>query len=226
MYAACALSDSTPASKVSVVSTPWVELGGAERPHLAYAAPRLELALELLGEDPPVPGVAHRVEHGPADGDVVGLVEVAPAPGVAEVPGDHDVGTVPADLGGEQPAHGHAVLEDAVGLAQEVDRVDADDARRLDLLGLADDAALVGRHAVDAGLAAGDHRVADPLALAGPAGDGGCGAELHVVGVRHDAQRALPGLVERLERWGHRGASMGRTYAGRASPGESISAGG
>src|SRR6478735_12227354 len=71
-----------------------VGLGGAERPHLAYAAPRLELALELLGEDPPVPGIAHRVEHGPADGDVVGLVEVAAAPGVAEVPGDHDVWTV------------------------------------------------------------------------------------------------------------------------------------
>ena len=68
----------------------------------------------------------------------------------------------------------------------------------LDLLVLAYDAALVGRHAVDAGLSTGDHRVADPLALTGPAGHGSRGAELHVVRVRDDAQRALPGLVEGL----------------------------
>ena len=211
MYAACAFSDSTPASKVSVVSTACVDCGRAEGPDAAYAAPRLELAVELLGEDPAVAGVAYRVDDGLADGDVVGLVEVATAPGVAEVAGDHDVGTVPADLGGEQATHRHAVLQDPVGLVQEVDGVDADDARGLDLLGLADGPALVGCHAVDPGLAAGDHRVADPLALAGPPGDGGRGAELHVVGVRHDAQRALPGLVEWL-RAVVRGAPCDRTY--------------
>ena len=103
------------------------------------------------------------------------------------------------DLRGEQPAHRHAVLQDPVGLAQEVDHLDTDDAGGLDLLGLPDGAALVGTQAVDPGLAAGDHRVADVLALAGPARDRCRGAELHVVGVRHDAQRTLPGLVERFE---------------------------
>ena len=95
----------------------------------------------------------------------------------------------------------HAVLEDAVGLAEELDDVDADDPRRLDLLGLADAAALVGVHRVDAGLAGGDHAVDDLLALAGPARDGGGGAELHVVGVRDDRERAGPVLGQRFERW-------------------------
>ena len=124
----------------------------------------------------------------------------AAAPGLAEVAGDHDLGPVPAHDGGDRAAQRHAVLEDAVGQAEELDGVDADDPRRLDLLGLADPAALVGVHAVDAGLAAGDHAVDDLLALAGPAGDGGGGAELHVVGVRDDGERAAPVLVERLER--------------------------
>ena len=78
-----------------------------------------------------------------ADGDVVGLVEVGPAPGVAEVAGDHDLGPVPADHLGDGAAQRHAVLQDAVGQAEEVDVVDADDPRRLDLLGLADGAALL-----------------------------------------------------------------------------------
>ena len=79
---------------------------------------------------------------------------------------------------------------------------------RLDLLGLADPAALVGLHAVDAGLAAGHHAVDDVLALAGPAGDGGRGAELHVVGVGDDAERALPVLGERFERFDVHAPSM------------------
>ena len=103
MYAACAFSDSTPASKVSVVSTAWVGRRGSRTPTPRVRRPTAPGSpLELLGEDPAVAGVAHGVEHRPADGDVVGLVEVAPAPGVAEVAGDHDVGTVAADLGGEQ----------------------------------------------------------------------------------------------------------------------------
>ena len=110
----------------------------AGRPHLPDAAPRLEPVGELLGEDPAVAGVADGVERGLAGGDVVGLVEVAAAPGVAEVVGDHDVGPVPADGRGDRPAQRHAVLQDAVGQAEEVDRVDADDPRGLDLLGLAD----------------------------------------------------------------------------------------
>ncbi len=49
-----------------------------------------------------------------------------------------------AYLGGEQATHRYAVLQDAVRLMEEVDRVDADDAGRGDLLGLADALALVG----------------------------------------------------------------------------------
>ena len=95
----------------------------------------------------------------------------------------------------------HAVLQDAVGLLEELDDVDADDPGRLDLLGLAHAAALVGMHAVDAGLTGGDHAVDDLLALRGPARDGGGGAELHVVGVRDDGERTAPVLGQRFERW-------------------------
>ena len=43
--------------------------------------PRVEVAVELLGEDPPVAGVTDPVDDGPPDGDVlVGLVQVAAAP--------------------------------------------------------------------------------------------------------------------------------------------------
>ena len=74
--------------------------------------------------------------------------------------------------------------------------VDADDPRRLDLLGLADACGTRRAQPVDAGLAAGHHAVDDLLALPGPAGDRGGGAELQVVGVRDDAERALPVLAE------------------------------
>ena len=182
-----------------MVSTAWRDCRRAERPHLPDPAPRLEAVGELLGEDPAVAGVADRVDDGPADRDVVGLVEVAAAPGVAEVAGDHDVGPVPADDLGDRAPQRDAVLEDAVGQAQELDGRHADDPGGLDLLGLPDPAALVGLHAVDAGLAAGHHAVDDRLALPGPARDRGGGAELHVVGVRDHAQGAVPVLGERLE---------------------------
>ena len=203
MYAACAFSDSTPASNVSVVSTPWAAPGRAERPHLPDAAPRLEAVDELVAEDPPVAGVADPVDDGPAGGDVVGLVEVLAAPGVAEVAGDHDVGPVPSYDVGDRGAQREAVLQHAVGLLEEVDRVHPDDPGRLDLLGLAHPAALVGGHPVDAGLAAGHHHVADPLPLAGPARHRGGRSELHVVGVRDNAEGTLPVFAERFE--GHGG---------------------
>ena len=208
MYAAWASSEATPASKVSVVSTPCVDPGELAAQTACHATPRLEAVGELLGEDPPVAGVADGVEHGLADRDVVGLVEVATAPAVAEVAGDHDLGPVAPDHLGDRPPQRHAVLEDAVGEAEEVDHVDPDHARRLHLLGLADPARLVGMHAVDAGLPGGHHAVDDLLALAGPARDRGGGAELEVVGVRDDAEGAGPVFGKGLERLGFHGGSM------------------
>src|SRR4051812_10352393 len=66
-------------------------LGRPRAPHLAHPAPGLDSVDELLVEHPAVPGVAHGVQGRLAGGDVVGLVEVPPAPRVAEVVGDHDV---------------------------------------------------------------------------------------------------------------------------------------
>ena len=76
--------------------------------------------LDLVAEDPAVAGVADRVDDGPAGGDVVGLVEVDPAPGVAEVAGDDDLGPVPAYRRGDHLAERDAVLQHPVGLAEEL----------------------------------------------------------------------------------------------------------
>ncbi len=178
-----------------------VRLRGAGRPHLRDAAPRLEVAVgELLVEHPPVAGVADRVEGGLAGGDVVGLVEVATAPRVAEVVGDHDLRPVASYHRGDGPPEPDAVLQHAVREAQEVHGIDPDDPGRLDLFGLPHLAALLRLHAVDAGLAAGHHAVDDVLPLPGPPRHGGSSAELHVVGVRDHAQGALPFLGDGCER--------------------------
>ena len=97
---------------------------------------RLDAFDQLLGEDPPVAGVADRVQAGLADRDVVGLVEVPATPRVPEVVRDHDLRPVPADDGTDRPAQRHPVLQHPVRQPEEVDLVDTDDPRRLDLLGL------------------------------------------------------------------------------------------
>jgi hypothetical protein len=154
---------------------------------------------DLVVEHPSVAGVADGVQHGTSDGDVVGLVEVAAPERLSEVGRDDDLGSMASYGGGDGGAERYAVLDDPVLEAEELHRVDPDDARRLDLLRLAHPAALVGMHPVDARLAAGHHDVDDPLALSGPPGDRGGGAELEVVGVGDDCQPGLPGLVKRLE---------------------------
>src|SRR5699024_8252973 len=169
---------------------------GAGGPHLTHPAPGLGAVVELLVEDPPVPGVADRVQSCLPGGDVVGLVQRATAPARAEVVRDHDVGTVLADHGRDLPAQWHTVLQDPVRQPEELDPVHADDPRGLDLLGGADLAALVRGHAVDAGFAAGRHAVDDRLALSGPPGDRGRGTELHVVRMRDDSKCCLPALVD------------------------------
>src|SRR5690349_7538810 len=60
-------------------------LGGAGGPDRADPAPLLEAVGQLLGEDPPVAGVADAVEDRAAHRDVVGLVERSRPEPVAEV---------------------------------------------------------------------------------------------------------------------------------------------
>ena len=88
----------------------------------------------------------------------------------------------------------------AVGKPEELDLVDADRARRRDLLGLAQGTALVGVDPVDPGLAARHHAVDDALALPGPARHCRGAAVLDVVGVGDHEQRGLPVLGKGLER--------------------------
>jgi hypothetical protein len=69
---------------------------------------------------------------------VIGRVEIPATPGVAEVVGDHDLRTVPADHRTDRSAEGYPVLEYAVGKTEKLDHVDPDDPGGGDLLGLAD----------------------------------------------------------------------------------------
>lgn len=178
------------------------------RPHSAHPSPRLDAVDELVVEDPPVARIAHTVDDSPTDRDVIGLVEVPAAPGLPEVAGDHDVRPVLADLPGDRGAQRDAVLDDAVGKAEEFDDIDADDARRLNLLGLADNAALIGCQPVDPSLARGHHAVDEALALSGPARDRCCRPELQIIGVGDDAERGLPVLGQRLEAVGFGAGSV------------------
>ena len=151
------------------------------------------------------------VEHRPADVAVVGHVERPPAPRLPEVDRQHHVGPVATDRRGQVAPQRHAVLDEAVDVTlEELDRFDADDPRAGVLLGLAHLRGLVGRHAVDAGLTARHEQVGHPLAGRGPLRDRARHAVLEVVGVRDDAERARPGLGERLHASGRR--RSGRRY--------------
>ena len=84
---------------------------------------------------------------------------------------------------------------------EKVHRVDADDLRRLQLLGLAYAARLGRVHAVDAGLATGHHGIHHGLSLISPASDGRRGTEFKIIWMGDDAQRGVPRLVDRFEIW-------------------------
>jgi hypothetical protein len=137
---------------------------------------------------------------------VVGLVEhaaspVGPcAPRETEVEAHEQVGAVTADHPGDAPAQGQPVVDHAVGVAQELDGVDADDRRAGPLFELAHPSGLLGGHGVDARLAHRRQGVGDGPALAGPAGNRRGGAVLEVVGVGHHTQGPLPVVGKRLER--------------------------
>ena len=69
---------------------------------------------------------------------MIGMVHVAAvAPREVEVRRQHDLGPEPAIRGREIPAQRHAVLDRAVGMAEELDPRDADDRGALPLFFLA-----------------------------------------------------------------------------------------
>src|SRR5215218_3405384 len=159
--------------------------------------PRIEAALgQLFGEYPPVGCVTHRIYGGSTGNDVIGLVQGPPAPGLAEIVGDHNLGAVLADDPADHSAQGHAVLQNPVRQPQKLHDVDTDEFRRLDLLCLTHSAALIWGQAIDARLTAGDHRVTDGFARVGPPGHGRRRAELKIIRMRHDAQGGAPRLVD------------------------------
>src|SRR5215217_3077422 len=79
-------------------------------PDSLHTMPRIEAALgQLFGEYPPVGCVTHRIYGGSTGNDVIGLVEGPPAPGLAEIVGDHNLGAVLADDPADHSAQRHAV---------------------------------------------------------------------------------------------------------------------
>jgi hypothetical protein len=119
---------------------------------------------------------------------------------------------VAPDGGGDVAPQLQPVVQDAVGVVEELHLVHAHHRGARALLGHAHPGGLLGRHAVDAGLALGDEQVGDAVPVPGPAGDGGGAAVLEVVRMGDDRQGALPVLGERLQR----GVSLGHWAPGGA----------
>ena len=114
-----------------------------------------------------VGGVADRVERGEPDVAVVGHVEVRAAPGLVVVERDDDLGPVPADREREVAPQRDAVLDQPVGMIEELDR-----RRRPTIAALARSSASRTRahsprfERVDPGLTAGHEQIAHVLAAA------------------------------------------------------------
>ena len=83
---------------------------------------------------------------------------------------DDELGTGAGGSPGDVAAQRHAVLDGAVAVVTEVDRLDATPASALALLLLADPGGLVGCHRVDARLATGEQEVGEGRALRRPSG--------------------------------------------------------
>src|SRR5690606_11778328 len=144
--------------------------------------------------DPAVPGVGHGVQRAAAELPVVGGVPAAGA-GPLVVVEDDDELRAPAAQGRHQVGAQPFVRADrAVGVVEELDVADADPVGRLALFGLADLGRVGGRHAVDAGLAAGGQEIGDGVSFAGPDGDRSGRSELDVVGVGGQDESVLPVL--------------------------------
>jgi len=127
---------------------------------------------------------AHRAVVAVRGAEVVGAVGVL---------ADQQIGAPLADLAGHVAADLARVLDLAVGIAQELHARDAERAGGVALLVGADDGQPLGRHrAVTRPLVAvGDDDIGDLAAVLDQLGHGAARAELGVVGVRGDDQRAL-----------------------------------
>ena len=126
------LSEATPRSKVAVVSTA-CRLSGEPAaqtaltpPHGSRPSTSCSVKIQRLPASRTASSVARPVAMWSA------WLSDGAAPGVAEVVGDHDLRPVLADHGADRPPQRHAVLQDAVGQPEELDRVDPDDPGRLD----------------------------------------------------------------------------------------------
>ena len=166
MYAAWAASDSTPLSKVSVVSTPCS--AAASRPPTPAVTPPQgsSPSTSCSGKTQRLP--ASRTASSTARPVAMwsAWLRLRPPNVSRKLPVITISGPVLAHHGREhRAATARRTRGSPSGWREELDDVDADDPRRLDLLGLAHAAALVGLHPVDAGLAGGDHAVDDLLAL-------------------------------------------------------------
>ncbi len=227
MYAACAFSDSTPASKVSVVSTPWAASGEPNAhtcrtpPHGSSPSSSCSGKTHLLPASRTASSTARPTAMWSA------WLRLRPPQVSRKLPVITISGRWRRTSAARRRRIGTPYSRMPSGWRRK-STVSTPTMRADSTCSASRTApALVGRHAVDAGLAAGDHRVADPLALTGPAGDRCGSAELHVVGVRHDAQGTLPGLVERFERWRHRSGVHAPKLRRGAEAGEpSVSAAG
>ncbi len=187
-------SASRPRSKVARHVDPQVRPLDAADQHLAHL-PRLQPLVEQLRE---VEAVARRRvdrgQRGLAGGQVIGMGDERVAVRAAlRVLGDHQVRPEAADLAHDVAPQVEAGLQVAVRVAEVHDLADAQHVRGGALLGDAGGGQLLRRHRwVLGALAAigGDH-VVDARARGGQGGDGRRGAELGVVGVAEDDERAL-----------------------------------
>ena len=120
MYAACAASD----GDAGIEGVGGVDgMGGlrrAERPDRPHPAPGLELADRLLGEDPAVAGVADRVDHGRPTAMWSAWLRLRPPQVSRKLPVTTTSGRCRRTSAASSRRIAHAVLQDAVGLVQEV----------------------------------------------------------------------------------------------------------
>ena len=107
---------------------------------------------------------------------------------------------VPPDRRRQVRAQTETLDDGAVGQPEELDLVHTDRGTTLDLFPSTQRSGLTRGHRGDADLAVGDEDVGDLLALPGPAGHGGSGSVLHVVGMGDDRQAAMPVLGKDLQR--------------------------